>query len=221
MAQYPDMLRLLVTALFIAAPQIAAAQTPDFVGEYDLAEGPDVGGGLVIQNDGRFRYLLAAGALDERAEGRWERRGDAICLFTEPKPVPPAFTRIAPIAVEDAIPTILITWPNGRGIAGVDFIIGFDSGNPVEGYTQVDGWTMPEDDPRIPRWVELREPIYQISAPRFAISDTDDGRLHVRLDPNDIGVVAFDGACLTQNGTTTLLQRPEGTMRFRRILAAE
>jgi hypothetical protein len=215
------MLRLLFAALSIATPQIATAQVPDFIGEYDLAEGPDVGGGLVIQNDGRFRYMLAAGALDERAEGRWERRGDAICLFTEPKPVPPAFTRIAPIAVDGTVPTILVTWPNGRGIAGVDFVLRFDSGDPIDGYTQVDGWAMPEDDPRIPRWIELREPIYHIDAPVIRLDDADRGKLHLRLDPNDIGVVAFDGACLTQSGTTALLRRPEGTMRFRRIPTAK
>ena len=70
-----DLMRnLLLAAALIAAP--AAAQDSPFVGEYRLAEGPDVGGGLLIRNDGRFQYMLAAGALDEQAEGRWEMRGD-------------------------------------------------------------------------------------------------------------------------------------------------
>src|SRR3546814_19391892 len=89
---------LLLVALLIAAP--AAAQDSPFVGEYSLAEGPDVGGGLLIRNDGRFQYMLAAGALDERAEGRWETRGETICLTTDPKPVPPALEKGALIAAE-------------------------------------------------------------------------------------------------------------------------
>ncbi len=201
----------LVVAL-IAAP--AAAQQPPFVGEYYLAEGPDVAGGLLIRADGRFQYFLAAGALDERAEGRWELHGGPICLTTEPKPVPPAMTKGPPLAVDGAVPTLLVTWPNGNGIPGVDFVIGFDNGDPIEGYTQYDGWTMPEDDPRVPRWVGLTEPIYNITAPRFDLSEGDDGKLRVIIVPNDIGVVDFSDACLeaTERGVT--LHRAEGTMRF-------
>ncbi len=37
------------------------------------------------------------------------------------------------IEVEGAVPTLLVTWPNGKGIPGVDFTIGFDSGDPRRG----------------------------------------------------------------------------------------
>ncbi|UKK85300.1 hypothetical protein L7H23_04090 [Sphingopyxis sp. BSN-002] len=208
-------MRYLFLALaLIAAP--AAAQDSPFVGEYSLVEGPDVGGGLLIRNDGRFQYMLAAGALDERAEGRWEARDDAICLTTEPKPVPPAFEKGTPIEVEGAIPTLLVTWPNGEAIPGVDFVIGFDSGEPAEGYTQYDGWTMPEDDKRVPRWVEIREPIYGITAPRYDLAAADGGKLRVNLIPNDIGVVDMDGACLEQTDNGAVLHRKDGDLRFRK-----
>ena len=206
---------LLLAAALITAP--AAAQDSPFVGEYSLAEGPDVGGGLLIRKDGRFQYMLAAGALDERAEGRWEARGDLICLTTDPKPVPPTMEKGALIAVEGSIPTILVTWPNGRGIAGVDFTIGFDRGDPIEDYTQADGWTMPEDDKRIPRWVELREAIYDITAPRFELTEADGGKLRAIIVPNDIGVVDFDGACLEKSDRGVTLRRVEGEMRFIRL----
>ncbi len=206
---------LLLAAALIAVP--AAAQDTPLVGEYRLAEGPDVGGGLLIRNDGRFQYALAAGALDERAEGRWEARGDTVCLTTEPKPVPPAFEKGALIAVDAAIPTLLVTWPNGEGIAGVDFRIGFDSGDPTEGYTQYYGWTMPDDDKRVPRWVEISEPIYGIAAPRFDLAATDGGKLRVTLIPNDIGVVDMQGACLEKREGRFILHRKEGDLRFARL----
>lgn len=213
-------MRTLILAAALAALPLtaAAAQDSSFVGEYSLAEGPDVGGGLLIRNDGRFQYILAAGALDERAEGRWETRGDTICLFTEPKPVPPAFEKAEPVEVDGAIPTLFVSWPNGRGIAGVTFVIGFDSGDPVEDYTQDYGWNLPEDDKRIPRWIEVREPIYDVTAPRYELAEADGGKLHVKLIPNDIGVVAFDGACLAagEDGRT-ILHRAEGDMRFRKL----
>ena len=206
---------LFLAAALIAVP--ATAQDSPFVGEYSLAEGPDVGGGLLIRNDGRFQYMLAAGALDERAEGRWEARDDMICLTTDPKPVPPAMEKGAVGEIDGAVPTIAVTWPNGRTIAGVDFIIGFDSGVPIEDYTQYDGWTMPDDDKRVPRWVEVREPIYGITAPRFILTEADGGKLHVVIRPNDIGVVDFDGACAEKTGRGITLHRAEGEMRFVRL----
>ena len=206
---------LFLSVLLVATP--AAAQDSSFVGEYSLAEGPDVGGGLLIRNDGRFQYMLAAGALDERAEGRWEMRGESICLTTDPKPVPPAMEKGPLIEVEGAVPTLLVTWPNGEGVPGVDFTIGFDSGDPAESYTQYYGWTMPDDDKRIPRWVELREPIYGIAAPRYELTEADDGKLRVIIVPNDIGVVDFDRACAEKTARGLTLHRAEGDMRFVRL----
>ncbi|MBJ7438829.1 MAG: hypothetical protein JHD35_07370 [Sphingopyxis sp.] len=204
-----------IAAALIAAP--AAAQDSPFVGEYSLAEGPDVGGGLLIRNDGRFQYMLAAGALDERAEGRWEARGDTVCLTTDPKPVPPAMEKGALLEVDGAVPTLLVTWPNGRGIPGVDFTIGFDNGDPVEDYTQVYGWTMPKNDKRIPRWIEVRESIYDITAPRFELTEADGGKLRAIIVPNDIGVVDLDGACAEKTERGVTLHRAEGDMRFVRL----
>ena len=206
---------LLFALALIAAP--AAAQDSPFVGEYSLAEGPDVGGGLLIRADGRFQYMLAAGALDERAEGRWQVRGDLVCLTTDPRPVPPTIEKGPLIEVEGSVPTLLVTWPNGKGIPGVDFTIGFDSGDPVDDYTQVYGWTMPEDDKRVPRWVEVRESIYDITAPRFELTEADGGKLRAIIVPNDIGVVDFDGACAEQTERGLTLHRAEGEMRFVRL----
>lgn len=206
---------LLLAAALIAAP--AAAQDSPFIGEYSLAEGPDVGGRLLIRKDGRFQYMLAAGALDERAEGRWEARGNQICLTTEPKPVPPVMKKGPLIEVDGAVPTLLVTWPNGKGIPGVDFTIGFDSGDPAEDYTQVYGWTMPEDDERVPRWVEVREPIYDIFAPRYELTEADGGKLRVVIVPNDVGVVDFDNACVEKTERGVVLHRAEGDMRFARL----
>ena len=206
---------ILLAAALVAPP--AFAQGSPFIGEYSLAEGPDVDGGLLIRSDGRFRYMLAAGALDERAEGRWDTRGDKICLSTEPKPVPPALQKGALIEVEGAVPTVLVTWPNGRGIPGVDFTIGFDRGDPIEDYTQVYGWTMPDEDQRVASWVELREPIYGITAPRFELTEADSGKLRAIIVPNDIGVVDFDGACLEKTERGATLHRVEGDMRLVRL----
>ena len=215
-------MRTLFLAVMIGAltPGVGLAD-PGLIGQYRLAEGPDVAGQLILTADGRFHYGLAAGALDEEAHGRWQALDSAICLYTEPKPVPPAFTRVPAATTGDREATLLVTWPNGRGIAGIDFRIGFDSGDPLEGYTQDYGWSMPEGDERVPRWIELSEPMHDIASPRFVLEPQDKGRLTVILTPNDLGIVDFEGACLEQRGDYVILHRKEGDMKFVKVGGAK
>lgn len=197
-----------IPALLLSAP--AAAQ--GLAGRYRLAEGPDVAGQLELTADGRFGYELAAGALDERAQGRWEMGEDAACLTTEPRPRPPELRPAEPLAGDAA--TVRVTWENGRGIPGVDFVIGFDSGEPIEGYTQDYGWTLPAEEQRVPRWIELTEPIHRVRLARTPLSGK---QFRAVLVPNDIGVVDFQGACFSRQGERYVLRRAEGEMTFRRV----
>lgn len=208
--------RVAIFCCLVLAPASAAlAEAPDLVGHYRLAEDHDAAGALEISADGHFDYVLAYGALDEQAHGRWERQGDAICLRSEPKPVPPAFSRAAADKAAGQEATIMVVTPDGHGIPGVDFRIGFDSGEPVEGYTQEDGFTLDPGEHRVPRWIELYEPIYRIEAPRFMLAPEDNGRLLAILTPNDLGTVDFDGACLEPSEQGVVLHRKEGDMHFK------
>lgn len=212
--RFPAGIALFAAALagLISAGSVSAQA--DWPGRYRLDEGHEAAGELLLTADGHFRYALAVGALDEQAKGRWERAEARACLFTEPKPKPAEFAKAPPVAVDGAVPTLLVTWPNGRGIAGVDFVLGFDRGDPVDGYTQEYGWTLPENDTRMPRWAEFREPIHSTASPRYTLTDADHGKLHVTLVPNDLGVVDFAGACLEQQPGYVILHRREGPMRF-------
>lgn len=185
-------------------------------GSFSLDEGPDAAGQLVLGGDGRFTYVLTAGALDEHSHGRWETVGGKACLHTEPEPVPPQFARLA-VPVGEAPPgQLLVAAPSGEGMPGVDFRIGFADGSQIEGYTQYDGWTLPEDEKRAPRWIELFVPMHEVVSPRFELAEGDVGPWHFELKPNDLGVVDFDGACLERQGEAYALERRGGTMRFLR-----
>ncbi|MEO0032623.1 MAG: hypothetical protein RIS94_2381 [Pseudomonadota bacterium] len=204
----PAILFVLLLPLALAGP--ARAQDA-FLGEWRADEGPDVAAQLVLTRDGRFDYALAAGALDEQAAGIWERMDGRACLTTQPKPVPPEWLRAAPAA--DG-PTVMVTWPGGEGIAGIDLRVGFDSGPPIESYTQYYGWTLPTDEARVPRWIELADPVHGIAGPRFPLADGDHRRLKVTLVPHDLGVVDFQRACIDVTGDRAVLHRREGDFRF-------
>jgi hypothetical protein len=199
-----------------AAPEVAP-------GHYRVSEGPDVAGQLEIATDGTFRYFLAAGALDEQAQGRWERREAEICLFTEPRPTPPQFSRdtasredrtATEDGAEDENPFLVVAWPDGNGIPLVDFVIGLEDGEVLQGYTQYYGWEWDEEETRKPLWVELSLEIYGVQPQRFDLDGPHEGPWRFILNPNDFGVVDFEGACLRREGKEYVLTRSEGEMHF-------
>ena len=200
-----------LSALLATTPAMAASP---LIGHYRLAGGPDVVGELEITADHRFRYGLSAGALDEQAAGRWVEEGASVCLYTEPRPVPPVFTLGSRNAPARGAPTLLVKWPNGRGTALVDFVIGFDKGDPLSGYTQDYGWTMPRADRRAPRWIELAVPMHGLKSPRLMLDRKARGTINVLLTPNDLGMVDFQNACLEAVDSGFVLHRDRGDMRF-------
>lgn len=202
-----------------AKPAPVSAPVPvELTGTYRLDAGPDVAGTLTITADRHFDYRLAAGALDEAASGTWAFVGTRTCLTTEPMPQPPAW---AAKSVARG-PTVRVVWPNGSGIAGIGVRVGFgdggDSGDSAAlagGYTLEDGWALPPDEKRVPRWVELIEPVHDLTSPRFPFDGAR--RLLVTLVPNDMGKVRFDKACIDVQGTALVLHRGEGEMKFYRF----
>jgi len=204
------------TLLLMLAPSpVMAADAA--IGLYRAADGPDLASRLQLGADGRFRYELAYGALDEWAQGSWRREKDAILLFTEPRPKPAEFIAEAMTISVDAPLSLTVTWSNGRGIAGVDFRIGFDSGESIEGYTQEYGWSLAAPEQRHPQWIELYEPIHGVGPKRFAIPDGKTNKLHFTLAPNDIGIADFQGTRVDGKGDRLVLHHKNGDLHYIRV----
>lgn len=193
----------------------AATAAGDLAGRYEIAEGPDAAGGLELKADGHFAYALSIGALDERAQGRWAMRNGQACLTTQPTPRSPEFKRVPPR--EDQTATVRVEDGQGEGVAGIDVVVGFDAGEPDTGYTQYYGWSLPEDETRVPRWIELSEPINRFASPRLPLAPADKGRLRAVIVPNDLGIPDFRNVCLEAIGGQYLLHRKEGDMTFKRV----
>jgi hypothetical protein len=195
----------------------AAAAAPGPAGDYRLTGEQDVASGLRLQPDGHFQYFLIAGALDERAEGRWRAAGGLVTLTTEPKPVPPRFETMRSARTNAAALSVKVSSPSGGGIAGVDIRIGFDAGAPVGGYTQEDGWTLPAGEKRIPRWIELEVPMHDIASPRFQIDLASGNALAFTLVPNDLGVIDFGGIRVEVAGKALIVHRGGARLRYEAV----
>jgi hypothetical protein len=177
----------------LAALLMAAAASSSPVGHYRLQGVHDAASELILRGDGRFEYALAYGALDEEATGRWHRVGGRVFLTTVPKPVPPVFSPSKAARTTTAPLALHVTWPDGRGIPGVDFRIEFESGIPLDDYINNDeGWSLSPEEARKPVAVILAMPMYQLISARFPIDTAKANDLTFILTPHDMGHVNFE-----------------------------
>ncbi len=79
-------LGLILWIAALAGP--ATAPTSDsLAGVYDGGQ-IELAAGLELKPDGRFRYALSYGALDEVAEGTWRADADRVVLTSDPFKAP-------------------------------------------------------------------------------------------------------------------------------------
>lgn len=203
------MIRRLAIAAALALAMHSPAQAEDRVqdpaaGEYRDTSSFEMFHGLLLRPDGTYDYALSVGALDRRSAGSWRREGDTIVFTTTPRPVPPEIVEGPGNTAPDA-PFLQVTWPNGKGIAGVTFRLGCGDGSTLDDYTQAEGWSPPAGDCSDPQWIELDESIQDIRSPRFDISGRKGG-LRFVIVPNDFGVTDLTGATARIEGGRLVMQ---------------
>jgi hypothetical protein len=194
---------------------LAAAVASGHVGKYMHSE-MELASGIWLKADGSFDYFLTVGSLDETAKGRWTAAGDRVTLINDPVPIPPTITQ-GPGKLDPAGGFhLIVALPSGRGAQGVDVSVGFDRGETVQGYTQTDGWTLPKEEARVPRWVQLSMLSYGLTSPRFAVDVGKANAVTYILTPNDFGVVDLRNARVTVDAGTLSLEREGNRMLFER-----
>jgi hypothetical protein len=180
---------------FLAALLLAASASSP-VGHYRLHV-HEAASEIVLRADGRFAYVLAYGALDEEATGRWRRVGNRVLLTTVPKPVPASFARGKAARTTEAPLALHVNWSNGRGIPGIDFKVEFESGAPFADYINNDeGWNMPPEETRKPVAVTLALTMYGLVSQRFPIDTAKANDLTFVLTPHDLGHYDFENTPL-------------------------
>jgi hypothetical protein len=206
----------------VAATQSAGPGNVAAAGHYRLRGGPDTASELDLLPDGRFRFFLAAGALDLHAEGRWTSDGHSVVLNTTPHPTPATFTPGPVSRTDDSPIVVLVNGPNGRGIAGVDLKMGFADGREFESYTQDYGWRYDQEGPPgVPRWVELSLRMYDLPPQRFPLDAQAGNKFTFTLVPNDLGVQDFRDTALEVTAGGLVITGPGGSGTYARERAGE
>jgi hypothetical protein len=193
----------------------AAPPAPYPVGYYRLTGEQDVVSQLVVRRDGIFEYILAAGALDQYARGRWHRVGNQLRLTSEPKPVPPVFTATAARKTVEAPLVLHVLWPSGRDAVGTDLKIEFATGDPLVTYVGgPDRWTMPAGETRRPVAVTLSLGMFSVASPRFPIDVERANELTFVITPRDLGRVDFEALPLDIEPGRLVMHQGGGRMVY-------
>ncbi|WP_157082759.1 hypothetical protein [Sphingomonas asaccharolytica] len=187
------------------AGQTAPASSPQLVGIYDGGQ-MEMGVGLRLQPNGRFDYMLAYGALDESASGRWTSDHDTVYLTSDPV-TPPRFTLLGQQPASDGKMHLILDLPRGWTRQYLDAEIGLADGRVAGGQLSDDSDVIqlaPNDKPVSLR---VRLDVYDIASDSFHLNGSAASILHVRFDPNDLGKVAFAKTPLHITGKTLTFER--------------
>ena len=187
--------------LLLAAPGAAQDSAAPSVepGDYRDRSSFEAFHGLRLNPDGTYEWALSVGAMDRRSAGTWTQHAGLVTLTTNPTPVPPEFRRDADDPSAD-VPFLLVRWPSGRGIAGIDLTLVCSDGKRITHYTQQDGWSLVPGECDEPEQLVLEEPIQNVGPASFELDGTTRG-LRFTLVPNDIGIEDLTGTQIRADGS--------------------
>lgn len=205
--------------LMLPQPACVAAQQADTVsaaGVYDGSQ-TEMAAGLELSADGRYRYGLSYGAVDEVSQGKRTSAEGGIVLNSDPS-TPPQFE--------------LLDIEENSGSAGTLTLSLDGAGLPLPLFSAVvehaDGTVSMLDfsehglEIQIPSSegavsVRLLLPIYEIQGEQSTISSPGEARLRFAFHPNDLGFKAFDNTFMPEKDGALFLERYGRTISFRKI----
>jgi hypothetical protein len=183
-------------------------------GDYD-GHAMELAAGLRLEANGRFRYGLSYGALDEEAQGRWESDGGAVYLTSDPI-TPPRFTLVGESPAPAGEFRIALDVPNGISRQYFDVQVVLADGQTMQRQLGDDGLTLRLEPGQKVASLRLLLPVFDLESDRFALTAGTASEARVRFEPNDLGKVGFAHERLPIEGGALLLQRHDRTIRFRR-----
>jgi opacity protein-like surface antigen len=203
--------------LAAAASAVAAgamAQSPSLVGTYDGRQ-MEMAAALELLADGRFRYALAYGALDEAAAGKWSLRGDRVLLTSDPVRAP----RFVLVSQGKGAPGVLridLDVPKGVSRQYFDAVIAKANGQSERKQLAEDELLLPFAAAEAPVTIRLLLQMFEVTSGPVRLDANSGYSVRFRFEPNDVGKVSFQATPLKVVNGALLLDRHGRTIRFRR-----
>ncbi|MCK9540935.1 MAG: hypothetical protein M0R03_02770 [Novosphingobium sp.] len=206
---------LLAVLAAVAAGAQAPAEAPPLclTGLYD-GSGFEMASTLELSGNGRFRYMLSYGALDEEAEGTWRVRGDTVLLTSDPVN-PPRYALISDTAGEGEGMKITLRPPRGLSVQYFALIATYAGGRHRALQFVEDDLVIGPDGhgEALPESVRVTLPVFDVTSDPLPVGA---GReIVVRFDPNELGKVAFAATPLVRGESGLTFERHGRDITFR------
>jgi len=187
---------LLLVLLHLAG--VPAPAPPAVAGHYVLENAHEMGSELVLKPDGQFDYMLAYGAADYRATGKWHIAGETVVLNSKiPDGAPFRLLRSSDLRSPDL--RVWITGANGKGVANLDVTLTAAEGESKartdrDGMALFPGMTNPKS-------VVIHVPVYDKDSGTIAVNSAHTD-FYIELNGDAITTVPFRGEALKISGDT-------------------
>lgn len=194
--------------------QAAAAVPASLAGTYDGGQ-IEVAAGLELGTDGRFRYMLAYGALDEAAEGVWRFEGGQVLLTSDPIAAP-RFVLLDRHPAPGGRLRIALALPEGMSPQYFEVESRHADGRVSAQQFGDDSGSLDLDPGDRPIAVVVTLPIVDLRSEPVEVTGAGGAAIRFRFEPRDLGKVAFARTPLRIDDGDLVLTRHDLTLRFRR-----
>lgn len=187
-----------------------------FAGTYDGSQ-MEIAARLALDEDGRYRYALSYGAVDEFSSGTWTGEAAGVILTSDPSLAPQfeylgAEPGTGPV---DAL-TIRIERPVTLPLSLFQAVATRADGSSYESRFEGDVLTIPLGEGPEVTSIRLSLPMFEVAGDTVDVAQAAGNRLYFAFHPNDLGFKAFDRAVLPWVDDALVLERYGRTIEFRK-----
>lgn len=200
-------------SLLLLASVIGDAHPAELVGRYDGSR-MEVAAGLELSADGRFRYGLSYGALDEQATGTWHAAAGRVILNGNPVK-PPRFTLLGQTRGTAGLLHVDLQVPDGMDEQYFRAVVELADGRQIDGQLSADGLSFPLENGQRPARIRIVLPVFELVGDPVEIDAAMGLHFRFRFEPNDLGLVEFKGTPLTIDRGELILMRHGVELHFR------
>ena len=201
--------------MLLASIALILVHAADVAGVYETHQ-MEVAAGLELKADGRFRYALSYGAVDEEAEGDWTFDGRTVRLTSNPMPKAPSFELVRDDPAPKGELSMKLEDPGFEWGHGLEALAKGESNEVFEISADDSGHVDLTDRPKI-RAIAPEMPVYGPTGQVFPLSTDRGHRLLFRFHRNDLGKARFDRQELRVNGTELVMDRYDTSFRFVKV----